>query len=97
MLKINFLNLTGKSQYLKNCLFVKKVNYSSTTIDNLTTTTAAEEDYNLVRSYREIPGPKPIPFLGNTWRFIPYIGNKNIFIQCVKLSTLSTYSIYLKV
>ncbi|KAG8035300.1 hypothetical protein G9C98_006746 [Cotesia typhae] len=77
MLKINFLNLTGKFQYLKNCLFVKKVNYSSTTIENLTTATA-EEDYNLVRSYREIPGPKPIPFLGNTWRFIPYIGDFKI-------------------
>ncbi|XP_073994660.1 probable cytochrome P450 49a1 [Rhodnius prolixus] len=27
------------------------------------------------KSYEEVPGPKPLPFLGNTWRFIPYIGN----------------------
>lgn len=26
------------------------------------------------RPYSEIPGPKPIPLLGNTWRFLPYIG-----------------------
>lgn len=26
------------------------------------------------KPYRSIPGPKPLPFLGNTWRFIPYVG-----------------------
>nr|QTM97416.1 Cytochrome P450 [Sitophilus oryzae] len=30
------------------------------------------------RPYESIPGPKPIPFLGNTWRFIPYIGDFQI-------------------
>lgn len=24
--------------------------------------------------YSDVPGPKPIPVLGNSWRFIPYIG-----------------------
>jgi len=28
------------------------------------------------RPYSEIPGPKPILLLGNTWRFLPYIGTK---------------------
>ncbi|XP_044254764.1 probable cytochrome P450 49a1 isoform X3 [Tribolium madens] len=28
--------------------------------------------------YDEVPGPKPLPFLGNTWRFIPYIGDFQI-------------------
>lgn len=32
--------------------------------------------WNNVKSYKEIPGPKPIPLLGNTWRFIPLIGKK---------------------
>ena len=27
-----------------------------------------------IRPYAEIPGPTPVPFLGNTWRFIPFIG-----------------------
>lgn len=26
------------------------------------------------KPYTEMPGPKPLPFLGNTWRFIPFIG-----------------------
>lgn len=30
--------------------------------------------------YRYIPGPKPLPILGNSWRFIPYIG-EFIFYQ----------------
>lgn len=31
------------------------------------------------RPYSEIPGPKPIPLLGNTWRFLPYIGTIKVF------------------
>jgi hypothetical protein len=27
-----------------------------------------------VRPYEEIPGPKPLPVLGNGWRFLPGIG-----------------------
>lgn len=41
-----------------------------------TLTAAVEKDLCTdYRPYAEIPGPKPIPVLGNTWRFIPYIGN----------------------
>ncbi|CAH2087954.1 unnamed protein product [Euphydryas editha] len=31
------------------------------------------ESLNPVKSWEEVPGPKPLPLLGNTWRFIPYI------------------------
>lgn len=24
--------------------------------------------------YKDIPGPKPLPLLGNTWRFMPVLG-----------------------
>lgn len=24
--------------------------------------------------YSDVPGPRPMPFLGNSWRFLPYIG-----------------------
>lgn len=27
-----------------------------------------------LRGYDQIPGPKAIPFLGNSWRFLPIIG-----------------------
>ncbi|XP_065211300.1 probable cytochrome P450 301a1, mitochondrial [Planococcus citri] len=29
---------------------------------------------NNVRSYDEVPGPKPFPIIGNSWRFLPVIG-----------------------
>ncbi|KAF7285325.1 hypothetical protein GWI33_011118 [Rhynchophorus ferrugineus] len=32
----------------------------------------------VVQPYGSIPGPKPLPLLGNTWRFIPYIGDFQI-------------------
>ncbi|XP_052749657.1 probable cytochrome P450 49a1 [Galleria mellonella] len=31
-----------------------------------------------VKSWEEVPGPKPLPLLGNTWRFIPYIGGYSV-------------------
>ncbi|XP_057340783.1 probable cytochrome P450 49a1 [Microplitis mediator] len=72
MFKINinmFKNYLNASQTIK----INLNKYSSAVIDNLTT-----EELNLVRPYGEIPGPKPIPLLGNTWRFIPYIGDFKI-------------------
>ncbi|XP_066154568.1 probable cytochrome P450 301a1, mitochondrial isoform X1 [Euwallacea fornicatus] len=40
-----------------------------------------------VKPYSEIPGPKPIPILGNTWRLLPVIGQYNIS-DVAKLSVL---------
>lgn len=45
------------------------------------TTEIGEQDWSRCRPYTEIPGPKPIPFLGNTWRFIPYIGIHRFIIS----------------
>ncbi|XP_046623508.1 probable cytochrome P450 301a1, mitochondrial isoform X1 [Neodiprion virginianus] len=33
-------------------------------------------EWNDAKPYTEIPGPKPVPFLGNTWRFLPYIATR---------------------
>lgn len=38
-------------------------NSSATTID-----TTPPFTYDTVRPYSEVPGPKPLPLLGNTWR-----------------------------
>lgn len=31
-----------------------------------------------MKSYEEIPGPKPLPIFGNTWRLLPMIGEYQI-------------------
>lgn len=33
-----------------------------------------EHEFENVKPYSEVPGPKPIPILGNTWRLLPIIG-----------------------
>jgi hypothetical protein len=36
---------------------------------------ARPEKWDCAKPFEDIPGPKPLPIIGNTWRFIPYIGN----------------------
>lgn len=32
-----------------------------------------------VKPYSEVPGPREYPFIGNSWRFAPFIGKFTIF------------------
>ncbi|OAD61457.1 putative cytochrome P450 49a1 [Eufriesea mexicana] len=65
-----------------HCKFTKLLKYMNgrLSIKMLETlaTEVKEEDWSRYRPYSEIPGPKPVPFLGNTWRFIPFIGDFKI-------------------
>lgn len=38
----------------------------------------SEEIFANAKPYSEVPGPKPIPILGNTWRMVPVIGQFDI-------------------
>ena len=52
------------------------------TLETLTTIEDdQQQDFSQVRPYSEMPGPKPIPILGNTWRFLPFIGEKDSILQ----------------
>ena len=32
------------------------------------------KDVRNIRNYDEVPGPRAIPLLGNSWRFLPFVG-----------------------
>jgi hypothetical protein len=36
---------------------------------------ARPEEWEYAKPFEDIPGPKPLPMIGNMWRFIPYLGN----------------------
>ena len=39
---------------------------------------AQQQRTERVRSLREMPGPRPLPFIGNVWRYFPLIGDYRI-------------------
>lgn len=39
---------------------------------------AVHDEYLSAKPYSEVPGPSPLPLLGNTWRFIPLIGKPRL-------------------
>ncbi|XP_061717347.1 probable cytochrome P450 301a1, mitochondrial [Cydia pomonella] len=51
------------------------------------TAEVSEEIFTNAKPYSEVPGPKPIPILGNTWRMVPVIGQYDIseFAKVTKL------------
>ncbi|XP_069671910.1 probable cytochrome P450 301a1, mitochondrial [Periplaneta americana] len=40
---------------------------------------AIPQEWDNAKPYEDMPGPKPLPILGNAWRFIPKIGNLSGF------------------
>jgi hypothetical protein len=38
-------------------------------------TQARPEEWDYAKPFEDIPGPKPLPIVGNMWRFIPFLGN----------------------
>uniref|UniRef100_A0A1B0CXD8 Uncharacterized protein n=2 Tax=Lutzomyia longipalpis TaxID=7200 RepID=A0A1B0CXD8_LUTLO len=30
-------------------------------------------DFSMAKPYSDVPGPKELPFIGNSWRFLPII------------------------
>ncbi|XP_049791348.1 probable cytochrome P450 301a1, mitochondrial [Schistocerca nitens] len=36
------------------------------------------EEWSRARPYQQVPGPTPLPIVGNTWRFLPLVGDFSI-------------------
>jgi hypothetical protein len=39
---------------------------------------AQETKWKQARPYSDVPGPKPLPIVGNTWRFLPFVGTNTV-------------------
>lgn len=62
-----------------NCVQKYSTSSTITAEDGETQSQEAQNavEWNNAVPYSDMPGPKPIPLLGNTWRFMPYVGKQN--------------------
>jgi hypothetical protein len=51
-------------------------------------TQARPEEWDYAKPFEEIPGPKPLPIIGNAWRFIPFLG-KLLFPYIIRICSLN--------
>lgn len=47
-----------------------------------------DEVWERARPYSAVPGPKPLPIVGNTWRFLPFIGKMRDHITTAQLPVI---------
>lgn len=57
-------------QRVRNQYNVMKRNNSTVVV-----TQTIQDEFDSAKPYETIPGPKPLPIIGNVWRFLPYIGD----------------------
>jgi hypothetical protein len=72
-------------------------NFSALVKTRNSATTATEllqREWNSARPYEEIPGPKPLPVVGNFWRFLPHIGKEMLYRFISMLSKLVVTTVY---
>jgi len=74
----------GHQQVLRNvsALVLKRCTCNSTGA----VAQARPEEWDYAKPFEDIPGPKPLPIIGNGWRFIPNICN--VFWCCRQVSRM---------
>lgn len=50
-----------------------------------------QREWDTAKPYEDMPGPKPLPVIGNFWRFLPYIGKLQRGILHCRNSILIEY------
>jgi hypothetical protein len=76
----------GLQQVLRNVSSLVLKRYNST----VAVVQARPEEWDYAKPFEDIPGPKPLPIIGNMLRFIPYFDN--VFCCCRQVSTMITCS-----
>jgi hypothetical protein len=71
----------SQQQVLRNVSAVVLKRFNSTAA----VAQARPEEWEYAKPFEDIPGPKPLPIIGNIWRFIPYLGNVTYcFLLCLR-------------
>lgn len=71
--------LTNYIRYANNFNIIKRYNSNNNNRSYSSLGVIIDSDYvnideKLVKSYSDIPGPKGLPIIGNSWRFAPIVG-----------------------
>lgn len=68
------LGATNPQPILRNVCAVVVKRYNAT----IAATQVLTEEWDNAKPFEDIPGPKPLPVIGNLWRFLPYIGEMDM-------------------
>lgn len=85
---------TAANSLVKRTTFSSAINIFPPEVTKNDLDSSISSNNNSTRPYSEIPGPKELPLIGNSWRFAPIIGelNNSYFNQCHSFN--STARIY---
>lgn len=68
---------TAANSLVKRTTFSSAINIFPTDVAKHDADSSISSNDNPTRPYSEIPGPKELPIIGNSWRFAPIIGKLN--------------------
>lgn len=68
---------TAANSLVKRTAFSSAINIFPNEVSSTQTEIVSDNEstkHSHIRPYSEIPGPKELPIIGNSWRFAPIIG-----------------------